>query len=113
MGTVDQAASLDLLGVACAGSSTYRFSSSAKPRSPRVFSKVGAGRGVGMVLLELLQRVIGDDAVADPGFRLVHEIEDAGDLLVDRAGADQPHHPGDIDRIMRRMVLHVREGRTR
>jgi hypothetical protein len=42
----------------------------------------GAGCRVGMVLLELLQRVIGDNAVTDLPLGLLHEIENARDLLV-------------------------------
>ena len=49
----------------------------------------------------LHQRVIGLDTVADAGLGLLHQIVDARNLRVERAGADEAHHPRDLNREMR------------
>ena len=59
---------------------------------------------VAAVGAHLLQRRVGDMAVADAFLGALDQLVDAGDLGIERARADQAHHPGDLHRVMRRCV---------
>ena len=63
--------------------------------------RLDLGRHVALGRTDLHQRVIGDDARAHALFGLFHEVVDAGDLGGQRAGADQAHHIGHVDRVFR------------
>src|SRR6202011_6124691 len=59
----------------------------------------GARCCIALVLLQDLQRAIGDKTAADALLAELEQIGDADDLLVEGAGGDEAEHPGHLDGI--------------